>query len=291
MGQVRFTGHSRLARGIGKVSPSAFDPIAQHAAAVETELALLPTFEVFARVLSFAKTAHMVDLTRATVHHRISTLQELVGKPLYRRTRGTMSLTDQGNELARFARELLHRRTDFLRRVVRPTRARLVCEPALLAFLMQPVIERYLREGHGELEVSCADADGAVRAVAEDRADLAIVRGALRPALPGRILLRAPFVVAAPPEHEVHRNRSLARADLDEHHVIEHPTAEASLACVAAGLGVAIVPSYQAIPPTLRTRVVRDLPRAVVRLVHSRDVRVLHAPFELRRILFEHFDR
>ena len=284
-------------------------------AAAGAELALLPTFEVFARVRSFAVAGSILNLTRAAVHHRISTLEDVLGGPLYRRVRRVLSLTPLGCELQRYARDVLLRRREWLRAAMAPGRARLACDPNLLAAVLLPVVARFERERHGELEIQCADASAAIDAIVEDRADIAIVRSDERPpGLPGRVLVRASMVVAARPGHPLHAAGRICSADLAEvrvfatrkfaavPHAIVQPSTEAAIACAEAGLGVALVESYQRIPRSMRARLLAvlshgaehyrlllDAPRATLRIVHSRLLRVLHAPFELRRLIFEHF--
>lgn len=264
---------------------------------------MLPTFEVFARTRNFATTGSIMNLTRAAVHHRVATLEEVLGKPLYQRTRGVISLTDVGRELHRYACDVLKRRRELLRLAHAPLKARFACEPKLLPTVV-PAIAQFERERYGELELLCVEGDDAVRAVLDDRADLAVIRRADRPReLSGRVLSRRAFVVAATADHPVLARRAVRVGDLEAHRVfvathnaeavpgaIAQPSNEVALAWAEASLGIAVVESYQRVPPSLRTRVVSDLPRISLRIVHSRVLHVLNAPFELRRILFEQLE-
>jgi LysR family glycine cleavage system transcriptional activator len=67
----------------------------------------LRAFEAVARLLSFTRAAHELNLTQTAVSHQIKNLEELLGLRLFVREHGTIKLTDTAHELLESLRPLI----------------------------------------------------------------------------------------------------------------------------------------------------------------------------------------
>lgn len=70
-------------------------------------LDLLRGFRAAARHLSFTRAAQELHVTQSAISHEIKTLEEQIGKPLFRRAHRALQLTRAGEELYRAADEAL----------------------------------------------------------------------------------------------------------------------------------------------------------------------------------------
>ncbi|MFZ5890453.1 MAG: LysR family transcriptional regulator [Myxococcota bacterium] len=63
-------------------------------------------FTEFAEHLNFTRAAKQLHISQPALHVQIRKLSEEVGRPLYRRTGRSLSLTPEGKRLAVFGREV-----------------------------------------------------------------------------------------------------------------------------------------------------------------------------------------
>ncbi len=70
-------------------------------------LDLLRGFHAAARHLSFTRAAHELFVTQSAISHEIRTLEEQLGRPLFRRVNRSLQLTQTGEELYRAIDEAL----------------------------------------------------------------------------------------------------------------------------------------------------------------------------------------
>ena len=61
----------------------------------------LRAFEASARHRSFTRAAEELNVTPAAISHQIKGLEEVLGARLFRRAKGTLMLTDEGQRLGR----------------------------------------------------------------------------------------------------------------------------------------------------------------------------------------------
>jgi len=83
-----------------------------------TYIGALVFFECAARHLSFSKAAAELCVTPSAVSHRISALETALGARLFERQTRRVSLTQEGLELAKIARESLNRLRDATEKIV-----------------------------------------------------------------------------------------------------------------------------------------------------------------------------
>lgn len=133
------------------------------------ELALLPTFVVFAETLSLTATGKRLGLTQPAVHGQIRRLADSVGEELYvRRGRG-LALTPRGEALAALGRDVLQRCEAFETGL---STVRLAAGRGAWSHVLLEPLGAWIRS-HGIVPL-VADGDEAERAVLEGRAELGV---------------------------------------------------------------------------------------------------------------------
>lgn len=68
---------------------------------------LLRTFVAVQSTGSFTRAAERLHLTQSAVSHQIRRLEELLGRPLLKRTTRSLALTEDGDDLLRYAQQIL----------------------------------------------------------------------------------------------------------------------------------------------------------------------------------------
>lgn len=68
---------------------------------------LLRSFVAVHETGSFTRAAERLHLTQSAVSHQIRRLEELLGRPLLRRTTRSLAVTEDGDDLLRYARQIL----------------------------------------------------------------------------------------------------------------------------------------------------------------------------------------
>ena len=74
---------------------------------LDAQLPHLETFSIAAELCSFTAAGKALKLTQAAVSQRIQALEGSIGKPLFHRQRGGVSLTDAGVQLYGYAQQIL----------------------------------------------------------------------------------------------------------------------------------------------------------------------------------------
>jgi len=108
-----------------------------------TYLGALVFFECAARHLSFSKAAAELYVTPSAVSHRIAALELALGVRLFERLTRRVSLTQEGLELARVARESLHRLRDATGKIVSKRVLRLSIGPYLSTNWLMPRLSNF----------------------------------------------------------------------------------------------------------------------------------------------------
>lgn len=174
-----------------------------------------------ARLQSFTRAAHELDLPKSTVSERIARLEKRLGARLLERTTRSLRLTETGAQYLARVEGLVHELEDAEREVSeshRATRGVLrVGSPLLFAqaFLTDLVAE-YL-ERYPDIEIELVLADRVFDPVVENL-DLAIVvNGPIGPDLVARKLAMSHRVCVASPSYTARRGVPTKPADLTKH--------------------------------------------------------------------------
>jgi DNA-binding transcriptional LysR family regulator len=194
---------------------------------------LLQAFIAVHQANGFTRAAEQLHLTQSAVSHQIRRLEELVGRPLFRRTTRRLSLTADGEDFLRHAERILQAQ-DALAQHFR-------CSP-IEGTVRFGVPESFMREGlpqllhqfsrscpNVRLEVSVGLTLDVATMLRERELDLAVVVS-VSGTTEGALLRRMPLVWAAAEGFERHNGASL-------------PLAYSPLPCVCHQVGVAALGS------------------------------------------------
>src|SRR5262245_28103155 len=108
----------------------------------------LAAFAVFADHLNFTHAAAALHISQPALHVKVNKLAAEVGRPLYERRGRTLTLTPEGEAVARFARDLDTRMSTFLTEVRGAAEARpltLAAGEGAYLYLLGDVIRTFHR--------------------------------------------------------------------------------------------------------------------------------------------------
>jgi DNA-binding transcriptional LysR family regulator len=255
----------------------------------------LASFAVFADHLNFTRAAEELHISQPALHVKVQKLAETLGRPLYRREGRRLTLTLEGEAVARFARELDARVGSFLAEL----RGTVPDRPVVLAagegaylYLLGDVV----RDATTRLRLINGDHTQMLTAVRTGRADLGIgvldvlpddlgtVPLASYPqtlvlpdghALASRSTLTladlagTPLVVPPPQRpHRIALERALRAAGVEWSVAVEAGGWPVMLHFVALGVGLAVVNGCVRPPAGLIQREIIDLPPVPYHAVH-----------------------
>lgn len=261
----------------------------------------LRAFLAFAETGSFTAAADRIGLSQPALHTQIGNLGDELGVPLYRRDGRGVVLTDEGEQLAAFARELDARTTRFVDQLHGRDRDQpvvLCAGEASSRHLLLPALAPLLADGL-TLQLRIADAEGTVDAVASGRAQVGVtVVGAVPRSLVRQPLTAVPAIVALPAGHPLAERSTLDAQDLAGQPLVLPPTGrphrtrleqaldgvdwtvasevqgwELAVQLVGLGLGLAVVNAFVPLPDGVVGRPFTALDPVVYTLLRRR-----HAP-------------
>lgn len=237
----------------------------------------LRTFLEAARLGSFKRAAAAVHLVQSSVSAQMRALEEELGAPLFERRPRKVLLTATGESLLPYAERIVglaEEAVGSLGASARPCGRLTICSSESLAGHRLPeVLQRFRRE-HPQVRLILKPASYAEikNYLTEDRADLAFVIGApvREPRFEAETLRREDMVMVTAPGHRLAGRSGVRARDLGGETVIysgpscsyrlsfekslaacgcapsswmEFSSVEAIKRCVAAGLGVALLPA------------------------------------------------
>ena len=266
------------------------------------ELAWLESFRIFSETLNFTHTAARRHLTQPAVFRHIQNLGEDVGVPLYRKVGRNLLLTEAGERLAGFAKEMPDRLAVMYSEVRRdgqePTVALSAGQGAYL-YLLGPAIRKFSSRKTSTLRLSVCDRDTSLAEVRDGTAHLAVT---VLTTLPSDLETHAIYNFA--PRLVVQKSHPLAgrksvslrtldglplvvpsrgrpmREDLETRFASEELELNAALEAngweimmnfVALGLGSAVVNSCCTPPKGVVAIRIKDLPRTSYYVVRAKD--------------------
>jgi DNA-binding transcriptional LysR family regulator len=257
----------------------------------------LAAFAVFADHLNFTHAAAELHISQPALHVKVTKLAATVGRPLYQRQGRVLTLTPEGEAVARFARDLDTRMTSFLAEVRDATALRpltLAAGEGAYLYLLGDVIRTFR-----PLKLINRDSTRMLAAVRSGRADLGIgvlevlpddVTAVLLASYPQTLVLPAdhPLTVhteltvrdlaglplVLPPANRPHRRnveRALRAAEVSWTLAIEASGWPLTLHFVTLGVGLSIVNGCVRPPAGFTSREITDLPRVPYYAVHLPD--------------------
>jgi DNA-binding transcriptional LysR family regulator len=173
----------------------------------------LAAFAVFADHLNFTRAAEVLHISQPALHVKVTKLAATVGRPLYERHGRTLTLTAEGEAVARFARDLDRRMAAFLDEV-RDTAVRrpltLAAGEGAYLYLLGEVIRTYR-----PLRLINRDSTRMLAAVRTGRADLGVgVLETLPEDLTTVLLASYPQTLVMPTAHPLAEHPALTVRDL-----------------------------------------------------------------------------
>lgn len=175
---------------------------------------------------SLTAAANKLDISRAMATRYIASLEKSLGARLLHRSSRSLSLTNAGNDILSYCRQILAL-TDDIDSVLESKSAEphgLIRVASSISFgqsYLAEAMSRYVAQ-FPKTSVEMVLADRAVNLV-EERIDLAIqVGNALEPGLIARLLTRCPSVVCAAPSYLARKGMPRQPKDLVEHNCLNH---------------------------------------------------------------------
>lgn len=279
------------------------------------DTAHLQAFAVFARTLNFTATAKELALSQPAVFGRVQLLGQRLGRELYRREGRGLVLTEDGERVARFAREQEERWREFsaeLSGAVHPEVVRLAAGEGSYLFVLGAALSAFRRESKARLELLTLGAKDTVGAVVRGEAQLGVaVLDVLPRGIEAEPLLTTPLCAALPARHPLARRPKLSLADLRGERWVVTPEGQTHrellsralgrdgamlespleadgwplmLKFVELGLGVAVVNGCASWPGVV-LRPIPELGRVTYRLVRRRGVKRTAAAEALARLI------
>lgn len=245
------------------------------------ELRQLHTFATVARTLNFTRAAEALSYAQSSVTGQVQALEDELGVKLFERLGKKIALTAQGEQLLWYAekmlkladeaKEALHRRDDL------PAGPLVIGSPESLAtYRLPPILHRF-RQRYPQVQVTlrpgiCADL---LRQLGEGLIDLVFVlQPVIRPPYLTIYPLKVePLQALAYPDHPLTSRKAIRLQDLHGEHLLvteqgcsyrelidremerasvrpatslEFGSIEAIKQCVAAGMGLAVLPAMTA---------------------------------------------
>lgn len=254
----------------------------------------LTAFATFADHLNFTHAAEALHISQPALHVKVNKLAATIGHPLYTRRGRTLSLTPEGEAVARFGRELSARMTTFLDEVRQiPVQRPLVLaagEGAYL-YLLGEVIRSYR-----PLSLMNCNSAKMLKAVRTGKADVGVgvlevlptdVEAVLLASYPQTLVMPTTHPLAErthlklgdlegtslvlPPATRPHRiatERALRAANVNWTLAIEAEGWPLTLHFVTLGVGLAVVNGCVTPPPNHTAREITDLPKVPYYAVH-----------------------
>jgi DNA-binding transcriptional LysR family regulator len=188
-------------------------------------LDLLRGFRAAARHLSFTRAARELFVTQSAISHEVKTLEEQLGRPLFRRVNRTLQLTQTGEELYRAIDEALNLIDTATQRASGPWRTLSVTTTVALASTwLVPRLPRFAQE-HPEVDLRVVASNDTVD-LKREHIDVAIRFATLQMAQPSleKLFDYRQFPVCAPALAASRRKPLGTPADLAHHVLIDFET-------------------------------------------------------------------
>ena len=251
----------------------------------------IQAFAVFAESLNFTHAAGELHISQPALHTKIRRLGEALDAALYVRHGRKLSLTAQGEAVAKYGREIAQRTSHFLQTMHGTNTEKIVVAAGAGAYiyLLGEGLRSFISKTSCELTLVTADRERSIAMVREGRADVGVAPMETEPSdltchtladvgqslvvaaehpLASRKKLKlqdlANSRLIVPPEGSRHRQvlgRHLQSAGVPWSVAVEASGWELIISLVRTGVGVAVVNDYCHLPDGLRMIPIPELPR------------------------------
>ncbi len=282
-------------------------------------LDVLQSFLVFADKLNFTHAAEELHISQPALHMKIQELSDAMGVTLYRKIGRRLELTEHGKRLARFSRDISHRKTVFLNELITGSDN----EPVILAagegaylYILGESIKEFLKRKKHPLSLLTLNREGILDAIQSGKAHIGVapLESISPPGVESTPLLRVDQVLILPSSHPLATKKKLQLKDLDNCKLIVPPADrphrqmlsaalqsagvtweiavevngwELMLHFAKLGLGLAIVNSMCTIPRGLVARPLIGLPSVHYHLFNLAGACDRGAQAELKRMILK----
>jgi len=286
------------------------------------DLDALKAFVVFSESRNFTRAAEKLYISQPSLHVKIKKLGENLGITLYRRNGKEIYLTEQGEQLVRFGREMLEasaRFTDSLKygEVDRPIV--LAAGEGTYLYLLGELIRDYQNNSKTLLRLMTSNSEQTLEALRSGRAHFGVgVFDVIPDDLTSTRLLSSSQVLVVPKNHSLAKRRLLKISDLNGCNLVLPPANrphrqiiakflqsegvtyqvsveangwELMLHFVKLGLGCAIVNGIVTIPKTLKAIPLKELPKTPYSLVHHPSIGSNKEHKRFKRHILDTFSR
>jgi LysR family transcriptional regulator, low CO2-responsive transcriptional regulator len=281
----------------------------------------LLSFAVFADTLNFSAAARQLHISQPALHVKVRKLGEQLGRTLYLRHGRSLELTEHGEAVARFGRQLRTGADAFLgalRGAAEQPLSLAAGEGAYL-YLLGAGIRAYQREARSRLRLANLDRDGTVAAVTSGKAQLGVAPlESLPDSLMATHLTTVGQVLAVPAAHRFAARSRLKLADLAGERLIVPPAGrpqrqmlgallqsqqvpwevameatgwELMLHFVALDAGVAVVNACCRLPKGVVAVALPELPSLRYHCFHLRGLPAAAPVMRLRAVMLAHGDQ
>lgn len=282
------------------------------------DLDALNAFVVFAEKRNFTHAAELLHISQPSLHVKIRKLGDNLGVTLYQRVGKEIQLTEHGEQVARFGREMLEATAQFTDTLQHGSSR----QPLILAagegtylYLLGDVIRRFTHGSYSPLRLLTCNSEQTLEAVRSGKAhfgvgafdsypeDLDVTKLMSTPQLvvmpkshplAGKRIIKlgdlSHIELIVPPENRPHRQmiaKILQSANIPWKVAVEANGWELMLHFVKLGLGCAIVNGSVNIPKTLIAKPIKELPSTQYLLVHHKNVGKSGEQKILKELIFE----
>jgi DNA-binding transcriptional LysR family regulator len=188
-------------------------------------LDLLRGFRAAARHLSFTRAARELFVTQSAISHEIRTLEEQLGRPLFRRVNRTLQLTQTGEELFRAIDEALNLIDTATQRATGPWRTLAVTTTVALASTwLVPRLPRFAKL-HPEIDLRVVASNDIIE-LKRDHIDVAVRFATLQMPTPSgeKLFDYLQFPVCSPAIVRSRNQPLRTSADLERHVLLDFET-------------------------------------------------------------------
>jgi LysR family transcriptional regulator, low CO2-responsive transcriptional regulator len=187
----------------------------------------LHAFTVFSELLNFTHSAERLAISQPALYVKVKKLSHDLGVPLYEKVGRTLKLTVQGEELARFGREILAARDRFLEKLT----GQHLHQPVTLAagagsylYLLGEAIRQYREQVTAPLNLITAKREDALQHLKSGRAQLAVtVLNTVPQGLEATLLCSIPCQLVLRRDHALAKKKGLCIRDLADSSLIVPP--------------------------------------------------------------------
>jgi DNA-binding transcriptional LysR family regulator len=263
------------------------------------DLDALNAFVVFAEKRNFTRAAELLHISQPSLHVKIRKLAENLGVALYQRVGKEIQITEHGEQVARFGREMLEATTRFTDTLQHGSSR----QPLVLAagegtylYLLGDVIRQFIQESYCPLRLLTCNSEQTLQSVRSGKAHFGVGAFDSYPEdLVVTKLMSTPQLLVMPESHPLTGKRAIKLKDLSHVELIVPPENrphrqmiakilqsgnipwkvaveangwEVMLHFVKLGLGCAIVNGSVTIPKPLIAKPLKELPSTQYLLVH-----------------------